>query len=189
MSKLTTPILFLAAIYILLAAHKPATADFKAYQYIDKYKDIAIAEMHRTGIPASIKLAQGMHESQYGESNLATLANNHFGIKCKTYWTGQTYYHKDDDLDKRGRLIESCFRSYNADLDSYVDHSNFLVHTAHYGSLFLYDKTDYKAWAHGLKASGYATDKKYAPKLIKKIEKYGLNNYDFSPNPFNQNIK
>ena len=161
--------------------------DYRAEIYLNKYKDIAVAEMHRTGIPASIKLAQGMHESQYGESSLATSARNHFGIKCKSYWTGMTFYHKDDDYDKKGRLMDSCFRSYNDDLDSYIDHSNFLKFTAHYAHLFNLPMTDYKAWAKGLKASGYATDKKYAEKIIRKIEKYNLDVFDYSINPFQEN--
>jgi len=159
--------------------------DFDAMQYINTYKDIAIAEMHRTGIPASIKLAQGMHESQYGKSRLATQANNHFGIKCKTYWTGGKFYHKDDDY-KNGELINSCFRSYSTELDSYIDHSNFLVHSERYASLFEHDRTEYEKWAYGLKTCGYATDLRYTKKLISKIEKYNLNQYDWSPNPFAQ---
>lgn len=157
--------------------------DYYADKYLNKYKDIAVAEMYRTGIPASIKLAQGMHESQYGNSKLAKNANNHFGIKCKSYWTGQTYYHKDDDY-KKGKLIDSCFRSYGSDMDSYVDHSNFLKNTKHYAKLFELPRHDYESWAKQLKASGYATDKKYAEKIIKKIEKYNLDVFDYSPNPF-----
>jgi len=157
--------------------------DYYAELYLNNYKDIAVAEMHRTGIPASIKLAQGMHESAYGKSSLAKNANNHFGIKCKSYWTGRTFYHKDDDY-KKGKLIDSCFRSYGSDLDSYVDHSNFLSNTAHYANLFELSKYDYQAWAKGLKASGYATDAKYAEKIIRKIEKYNLDVFDHSPNPF-----
>ncbi|MEM9547496.1 MAG: glucosaminidase domain-containing protein, partial [Bacteroidota bacterium] len=119
--------------------------------YIEKYKDLAVIEMHRSGIPASITLAQALHESQTGVSDLALNANNHFGIKCKSYWTGKTYQHKDDDYDREGNLISSCFRSYDSVIDSYVDHTNFLVQTAHYSELFNYTKTDYFNWAHGLK--------------------------------------
>jgi flagellum-specific peptidoglycan hydrolase FlgJ len=126
-------------------AAKDINLDAAAYDYIETYKDLAIVEMYRTGIPASITLAQGLHESNYGLSPLAVEANNHFGIKCKSYWTGQTYYHKDDDFNKRGEIIESCFRAYRSDLDSYVDRSNYLLQTERYKSLFTYGRTDYIA--------------------------------------------
>jgi len=155
-----------------------------AYSYIENYKDLAIIEMYRTGIPASITLAQGMHESGLGKSDLAIYANNHFGIKCKSYWQGKTYAHKDDDLDENGVLIKSCFRAYESTADSYIDHSNFLTTTEHYKPCFIYSKTDYKAWAITLKRCGYATDPAYSKKLIDKIEKYGLHTYDSYPNPF-----
>ena len=158
--------------------------DHAAQIYLNKYKDIAVIEMYRTGVPASIKLAQGMHESSFGRSRLATNANNHFGIKCKTYWKGSTYYHKDDDF-KNGKLIKSCFRSYNSELESFVDHSNFLSQRRHYKQLFDLERTDYVAWAKGLKSSGYATDKRYAEKLISIIERYNLNVFDYSKNPLN----
>jgi flagellum-specific peptidoglycan hydrolase FlgJ len=157
--------------------------------YIEQYKELAIVEMYRTGIPASITLAQGLHESHYGMSKLATEANNHFGIKCKNYWTGKTYYHKDDDFNKKGQLIESCFRAYDSDIDSYIDRSNFLSQTERYSPLFEYDKTDYTSWAYGLKYCGYATDENYSQKLIKKIEKYNLHKFDTSEDPFRQLIK
>lgn len=156
----------------------------EGWDYIDQYKDLAVAEMYRTGIPASITLAQGLHESNFGQSRLATEANNHFGIKCKSYWVGQKFFHKDDDYDRKGKLKDSCFRSYNSALESYVDHSNFLVQTKHYKSLFSYHRTDYKSWAKGLKKCGYATDKAYSEKLINKIEAYYLNQYDNWENPF-----
>ena len=151
--------------------------------YIDQYKELAVVEMYRSGIPASIKLAQGLLESNYGTSELALNANNHFGIKCKSYWTGQSYYHKDDDTDTRGRIIESCFRAYGNVVDSYADHSNFLTNSPNYQELFNYQITDYYSWARGLKHSGYATDPMYAEKLIKKIEQYNLSQYDTLPNP------
>ncbi len=156
----------------------------RIFSYIENYKEIAVIEMHRSNIPASIILAQGLHESNYGASDLATKANNHFGIKCKSYWRGQTYYHKDDDYDKSGRLLESCFRKYNTSLESYVDHSNFLMQTSHYQKLFEFDRFDYESWAHGLKACGYATDPNYAKKLINLIEKYKLTQYDYWEVPF-----
>ena len=159
------------------------TPESAAYYYIDQYRDLAIVEMYRSGIPASITLAQALHESNYGTSELAVSANNHFGIKCKSSWIGDTYFYKDDDYDNKGRLIESCFRMYETDIDSYVDHSNFLMSRPNYNRLFFLDKSDYKAWAYGLKSSGYATDPQYALKLINKIEKYGLNQYDQWENP------
>ena len=146
-------------------------------RYIEDYKDLAVIEMHRSGIPASIILAQALVESRYGTSKLATNANNHFGIKCKSYWQGMTYYHKDDDY-KNGKLIDSCFRSYNTVLDSYVDHSYFLMTTPWYQELFSYSKTDYTNWAIGLKRCGYATNPKYADMLIKKIEQFDLGRFD-----------
>lgn len=158
--------------------------DAMAYDYLDQYGDLAVVEMYRSGIPASITLAQGLHESNYGTSSLATRANNHFGIKCKSYWQGHTYYHQDDDYNDRGDLIESCFRSYNSAVESYVDHSNFLMYSAHYSQLFDLSKTDYVGWAYGLKECGYATDISYSQKLIAKIEKYDLSRFDKKEDPF-----
>lgn len=142
----------------------------KVQQYIAAYKDLAMAEMQRTGIPASIKLAQGILESQAGESPLSKRSNNHFGIKCKTEWTGARTYHDDD---ARGE----CFRVYNTVEDSYKDHSEFLRTRAHYSFLFLLDPSDYKAWANGLKKAGYATSKTYPQQLIKTIEENNLQQY------------
>jgi flagellum-specific peptidoglycan hydrolase FlgJ len=159
-----------------------------ATHYIEQYKDLAVVEMYRSGIPASITLAQGLHESNYGTSKLATVANNHFGIKCKSYWTGKTFYHKDDDY-KNGQLTESCFRAYESDIDSYIDRSNYLMQTERYKVLFNYDKTDYTSWANGLKYCGYATDDDYSQKLIEKIIKYELYVYDTSEDPFRQLLK
>ncbi len=148
-------------------------------QYIETYKYLAIDEMHRTGIPASITLAQAIVESSAGTSLLATEANNHFGIKCKSYWKGETYYQKDDDRDRNGRLVDSCFRKY-ADIEaSYIDHSNFLVNTLHYRPLFDHHRTDYSNWAKGLKECGYATDASYADKIIQTIKKYRLDELDY----------
>lgn len=149
--------------------------------YIETYKDIAIGEMRRTGIPASIKLAQGILESDFGRSPLATEARNHFGIKCGGDWTGNTYYILDDDTDSSGILIESCFRSFNKDNDSYIAHSEFLTNPAkksRYGFLFSLPTTDYVGWANGLKMAGYASDPAYPKKLIGIIEKYQLYKYD-----------
>lgn len=148
--------------------------------YIETYQKIAIREMHRSGIPASITLAQGILESSWGNGSLALNANNHFGIKCKSTWNGPTFYIKDDDF-KNGRLIKSCFRSYDNAEDSYVDHTEFLTDNPRYARLFTYEPTDYKKWAHGLKKCGYATDKKYAYKLINTIKKYKLYEFDLVP--------
>ena len=138
--------------------------------YIDQYKDIAIEEMVRYGIPASITLAQGLLESGAGQSELALKGNNHFGIKCHN-WTGRTVYH-DDDV--RGE----CFRAYDSARESFEDHSKFLKSGSRYSSLFLLSQTDYKGWARGLKAAGYATNPVYAQSLIDIIEVYGLHQYD-----------
>lgn len=158
--------------------------EIKASNYIDEHKELAIIEMYRSGIPASIILAQALHESNYGGSDLAVKANNHFGIKCKSYWEGSTFYHEDDDTDARGRLIESCFRAYTNVYDSYIDHSNFLMHTRHYQHLFNHSRYDYTSWARGLQSSGYATDPNYANKLIRIVEKYNLDLYDKASDPF-----
>lgn len=152
-----------------------------ATTYINNYKDVAVQEMHRTGIPASIKLAQGLLESDWGRSDLATTANNHFGIKCGGAWSGGTFYKKDDDRDDRGRPIESCFRSFASPTESYMAHSDFLTDPKkeyRYGFLFDYSADDYKSWAKGLKKSGYATDPSYPAKLIQIIETYDLHEYD-----------
>jgi hypothetical protein len=139
--------------------------------YIETYKDLAISEMKRTGVPASITLAQGMIESDYGRSSLAIKAKNHFGIKCHTDWTGAKFFQDDDKRNE-------CFRKYSHQEESFRDHSNFLVSGTRYASLFNLDPTDYKSWARGLKKAGYATNPDYAEMLIRKIEEYGLYNYD-----------
>ena len=148
-----------------------------AMQYIEKYRELAISEMHRTNIPASIKMAQAILESGLGTSTLATQANNHFGIKCNGGWTGDTYYREDDDY-KDGKLIKSCFRKYNNPAESFIAHSDFLVKQPRYGNLFLLQKDDYAGWAYGLREAGYATDKKYPSKLIDIINKYKLYELD-----------
>ena len=154
--------------------------------YIEQHKDIAIQEMLRTGVPASIKLAQALLESNAGRSTLALKANNHFGIKCGSKWKGKTHYRKDDDY-KRGKLVKSCFRKYKKTQESFIAHSNFLKDNKRYASLFQLDRKDYKKWAKGLKKAGYATSKTYAQKLIKLIEEYKLYQYDCllytSPSP------
>ena len=149
--------------------------------YVDKYKDIAIQEMERSGIPASIKLAQGILESNAGRSDLARRANNHFGIKCHKDWNGRTMYKKDDDYDENGKLQKSCFRVYKNAEKSYIAHSEFLLDPAkrwRYGFLFSLEPTDYRRWATGLKKAGYATSASYHTKLIDLIERYELFKYD-----------
>ncbi|HUR31508.1 MAG TPA: glucosaminidase domain-containing protein [Saprospiraceae bacterium] len=148
--------------------------------YIETYKSIAISEMLRTGIPASIKLAQAIHESACGKSDLACKANNHFGIKCGNDWSGKQYNKEDDDYAE-GKLVKSCFREFRTVYDSYIAHSEFLIDPAkakRYGFLFELEQTDYKGWARGLAKAGYATDPQYANKIIDLIEKYELYQYD-----------
>lgn len=138
--------------------------------YIETYRDIAIAEMHRTGIPAAIKLAQGIHETAAGTSDLVRRSNNHFGIKCKSNWTGESVKHTDDAPNE-------CFRKYADPLDSYRDHSDFLKGSKRYASLFTLDPLDFAGWANGLKKAGYATNPKYPQIIIKLVEKYQLQDY------------
>jgi LysM repeat protein len=142
----------------------------KARAYIENYKEIAIAEMQRTGVPAAITLAQGLVESGCGEGDLCKRSNNHFGIKCKVDWTGDKVYHDDDQKNE-------CFRSYPSVVESYKDHSDFLKAREVYSFLFQIDPTDYTEWAKGLKKAGYATEKNYPQNLIKVINDYNLNQY------------
>lgn len=139
--------------------------------YIDKYNDMAVDQMKRYKIPASITLAQGLLESGAGQSTLARKSNNHFGIKCGSSWKGRTVRHTDDAPNE-------CFRVYKNAAESYEDHSIFLSKGARYAFLFKLDKTDYKGWAKGLKKAGYATDPSYANRLITIIEDYELYKYD-----------
>jgi LysM repeat protein len=149
--------------------------------YIERYKDIAMDEMRRAGIPASIKLAQGILESGDGKSSLASEANNHFGMKCGSKWNGDTFYLHDDDFNSDGELIKSCFRVFDNPDESYYAHSEFLLNprkVGRYGFLFNLDIRDYRAWAKGLKKSGYATNPRYAQLLIGIIETNRLYEYD-----------
>ena len=130
-------------------------------------------EQKRSGIPASITLAQGIHETSAGNSELATNANNHFGIKCKKSWTGETYSYTDDAPDE-------CFRKYGSPEQSYVDHSDYLSTSPRYAVLFTYKPTDYASWAHGLKKCGYATNPRYAQILIRLVEEYQLQEYTYA---------
>ena len=156
-----------------LATNIPSANGVSGIQgaYIDKYKNMAISEMRRSGVPASITLAQGMLESDYGRSRLAVMANNHFGIKCGSGWQGATITHDDDRSDE-------CFRRYRSVEESYYDHSNFLTSSQRYRDLFNLNPEDYKGWARGLKQAGYATNPSYADLLINKIEEYELWRYD-----------
>jgi len=166
--KFKFPLLLLLTFFcITLYAQKTATLI-----YIDQYKDIAIKEMKRTGIPASITLAQGIVESNSGESNLALNFNNHFGIKCKTDWKGETTYQDDDTK-------QECFRVYPNANASFIDHSNFIKTRPNYAPLFQLDPVDDSAWAIGLKKAGYATASDYAFKLMKVIDDYELSQFNF----------
>lgn len=147
--------------------------------YIENFQYIAVSEMERTGIPASIKLAQGLLESDWGRSELSQFAHNHFGIKCGGSWQGKTYYKVDDDYGDNGELKESCFRIYSEDNESFIAHSEFLLSNPRYEFLFDYSSTDYTAWAKGLKKAGYATDPSYPSKIIGVITKYDLSRFDY----------
>jgi len=165
MRWLLSAFLFLS-VTSLLAQSPQAVKD-----YVEKYKDIAIQEMKTYGIPASVTLAQGIHESGCGKSPLAVNSKNHFGIKCHEEWAGQTYHHDDD-------LPQECFRVYNTAEESFRDHSEFLKTRPRYASLFDLKPGDYKGWAKGLKAAGYATNPRYPEIIIRLIEDYNLTQYD-----------
>jgi LysM repeat protein len=164
-----TALLMLLCVW--LAAAFAQTKKMTVQEYIDTYKELAVGEMERARIPASITLAQGILESANGNSRLATEGNNHFGIKCKKNWTGNTIYADDDELHE-------CFRAYATAKESYVDHSTFLIENARYAFLFDLEITDYKGWAKGLKQAGYATNPQYAEILIGLIERHELHKLD-----------
>lgn len=170
--KLQKHILFILLIWsVVQVASAESQHKLISYKrYIHEHKSLAIDQQHKYKIPASITLAQGLLESGAGQSDLARRSNNHFGIKCHD-WKGKRVYH-DDDL--RGE----CFRKYSSVKDSYEDHSKFLALRPRYASLFRLNIRDYKGWAKGLQKCGYATDRKYANKLIKVIEDYELYQYD-----------
>lgn len=170
-SRIKYALLTLVAL-ILSVTHVSAQIKWNsAYQaYIDQYKDLAIEQMLKYNIPASITLSQGLLESGAGRSWLTKSSNNHFGIKCHG-WTGRRVFHDDDE---RGE----CFRAYDNPRQSFEDHSRFLATQSRYARLFNYSRTDYKSWARGLKQCGYATNPQYASKLIQIIELYNLNQYD-----------
>jgi len=158
-------------LFCLSALSAVAQQRKEVLEYIETYNSIAIDEMIRAKVPASITLAQGILESGSGKSPLSVKANNHFGIKCKEEWTGGKYYHDDD-------APQECFRVYSSASESYVDHSDFLANRPRYVGLFQLPITDYKSWAHALKSAGYATNPKYASMLIQYIEDYNLAQYD-----------
>ena len=160
----------LLPLVLLLGLGSFAQQNETVQNYIDEYRELAIAEMQRTGVPAAIKLAQGIHETMAGTSNLVLKSNNHFGIKCKSNWSGPSVSHDDD---ARGE----CFRKYPSAIDSYKDHSDFLKNSARYASLFNLEPTDYQGWAYGLKKAGYATNPRYPGIIIKLIEDYNLQDY------------
>ncbi len=162
--------LIIVTILMLLGSFLKAQ-DISVEEYVNTYHDIAIAEMKRSGIPASVTLAQGILETEHGNSDLVKKSNNHFGIKCKSDWTGESVRHTDDAPNE-------CFRKYPNAADSYKDHSDYLKNTARYASLFELDPSDYKGWAYGLKRAGYATNPRYPQIVISNIEKYNLQQYD-----------
>ena len=172
MIKRQFAIIIIAA--LMLSPNGTAHAQMKwnsAYQaYVDQYRDLAIEQMLRYNIPASITLAQGLFESAAGRSALTVSSNNHFGIKCHG-WTGRRTYHDDDAAGE-------CFRAYDNARDSYEDHSRFLATQSRYARLFELKRNDYRGWARGLKQCGYATNPQYANKLIQIIELYGLDKLD-----------
>ena len=168
-AQLLKPVLAAAATIVAAVLLR---ADVTPQQrYVDRYAAIAVTEMYRSGVPASITLSQGLLESRYGLSALAAEGHNHFGIKCHNDWKGKTMAVDDDAKGE-------CFRVYDADIDSFHDHSDFLRYRDRYKFLFDFPVTDYKAWANGLKKAGYATDPAYPAKLIKLIEDYDLSRFD-----------
>jgi LysM repeat protein len=156
--------------FLLMGLLSQAQSSEVIRQYISRYKEVAMEEMIRTGVPAAITLAQGIHETGAGTSDLVLASNNHFGIKCKTEWTGAAVYHDDDAKGE-------CFRKYDDPRDSYRDHSDFLKNRPYYTALFKLDPEDYQGWAYGLKKAGYATNPRYPQILIKLIEDYNLQDY------------
>lgn len=164
MRKMELLLLILCCVH----THAQEPVDTNYLAYIDRYKDIVLAQEQEYGIPAAITMAQALLESSAGMSELAVNANNHFGIKCTSDWKWETYNHDDDAANE-------CFRKYYEPEDSFIDHSLFLKNRKRYASLFELGKIDYKGWAHGLRQCGYATDPKYPDKLISLIERYNLN--------------
>ena len=173
-------ILFISG--VIVSSSLNASSNLSRKEYVSVYEKTAIQQMNQYKIPASITMAQGILESGSGNSTLAKTANNHFGIKCHTDWKGEKVYFDDDAKNE-------CFRSYSKVEDSYIDHSIFLITRKRYESLFSLPISDYKAWSHGLKAAGYATNPKYAEELIKLIEElelYKLDGLSIAPISTNQ---
>jgi len=163
----------LTIVIILFCSVLACAQNLTPQQYIEQYKDLAIREMKRMGVPAAITLAQGLLETESGNSDLLRKSNNHFGIKCKNNWNGNGVSHDDD-------LKGECFRTYKDAEESYRDHSNFLRGSDRYAFLFSLNPADYKGWAYGLKKAGYATNPKYPAVLIKNIEQYNLQQYSLA---------
>ncbi len=164
-------VILACALFLGLAASAQREGRSPQERYISRYATIAVNEMYRTGVPASITLAQGIIESASGASTLATKGNNHFGIKCHNSWNGRTMRADDDRRNE-------CFRAYDSAEESFRDHSDFLRYRDRYKFLFDFQTVDYKSWAYGLKQAGYATDPSYAAKLIKCVEDYDLGRFD-----------
>jgi hypothetical protein len=170
MKQIVLSLLLLLCLPIFANCQDENIAENTTTAYINKYKQLAMQEQIRVGIPAAITLAQGIHESASGTSELATKAKNHFGIKCKNNWTGETFLHDDDAL-------QECFRKYPADVASYEDHSNYLKNNRRYSFLFDIPLRNYADWAVGLRKAGYATNPKYSSRLVELIKKHGLDVY------------
>ena len=156
--------------WLMVVFWAPAQVSVNGVNYVNTYKTLAMEEEQRSGVPASITLAQGLHESEAGSSELVKGSNNHFGIKCKEDWKGEVFYHDDDSR-------QECFRSYATAADSYRDHSDFLRQGSRYAFLFKLDPADFEGWACGLKRAGYATNIRYSQILIKLVKDYNLQQY------------
>ena len=170
-------VLFAMSIANLFAAPNPMRSQLRE-SYIEQFSSIAVMESIRTGIPASIKLAQAILESGNGQSSLALSSNNHFGIKWRSPSDGDYVEFYDDDRDKQGKLKLSKFIKYYSPEESFRRHSEFLLRNSNYRLLFTFDRSDYRSWANGLKKAGYATNPKYAELLIKIIEDNNLDRFD-----------
>lgn len=175
-------LLFLSTFATLTAKAEPSTiiSTPTVESYISKYRLITQLESYRSGIPASIILAQAILESGYGNSALCKKSNNHFGIKWKNKDDGEFVYALDDDYDKNGKHIPSKFIKYEDDAESFHHHSDFLKNRPHYSALFKFDRADFVNWAYGLRTCGYSTDASYGAQLIQLIRKYKLNAYDLA---------
>lgn len=171
--KILLPAYLACCFFLFSGISIPPAAWYSLNDYIEKYKGIAIMEMQRTGIPASITLAQGIVESNYGNSALAKYSNNHFGIKCRSTWKGASVRLHDDKPNE-------CFRKYSHPYESFIDHSYLLTSSERYASLFSYKSTDYRSWAQGLQKAHYASSKRYARVITSIVEFYGLHYYDTS---------